>query len=227
LDQQIQHIILPQCGALLYGSSLVSQCGFSSSSPRNNPKLDLLSPPCGASADQFYCLYTHPLVSISALSLRSPSPHHSPSLQHPPLDPLSPDFKPNRLSPEDRYEWCKRVVGDMFQIATPHHTFDRTDGYTKASVADGRFPLPPQTSQDLETDLVYLFQATDLPGKFNVERSIQLGVPNGKLRSQLVKGFDVEVNDTQNLGQTKTVHPADVMEGGGPGSVSQLFLGQG
>ncbi len=41
----------------------------------------------------------------------------------------------------------------------------------------------------------YLFQEKDKPGRFNLEKAKQLGIPEGKLWSQLQNGQDVKVGD--------------------------------
>ena len=41
----------------------------------------------------------------------------------------------------------------------------------------------------------YLFQEKDKPGRFNLEKAKQLGIPEGKLWNQLQNGHEVKIGD--------------------------------
>ena len=68
--------------------------------------------------------------------------------------------------------------------------------------------------------MVYICQAPDVRGKFDVAKSLQLGVPAGPLRGVLTKGMDVEVLDANAPGGKRIVRSVDCLAGSGPGAVS-------
>jgi ribonuclease Z len=70
--------------------------------------------------------------------------------------------------------------------------------------------------------MVYICQAPDVRGKFDVKKAQALGVPNGPSRGMLVKGMDIEVDDPNVEGGRRTIKPEDCLVGGGPGAVSCL-----
>jgi ribonuclease Z len=70
--------------------------------------------------------------------------------------------------------------------------------------------------------MVYICQAPDVRGKFDVKKAQALGVPNGPSRGMLVKGMDIEVDDPKVEGGKRTIKPEDCLVGGGPGAVSSF-----
>lgn len=74
--------------------------------------------------------------------------------------------------------------------------------------------------EDTATQMVYICQAPDVPGKFDVAKAKQLNVPFGPIRGKLVKGEPIEVDDLDNPGQKRIVRPEDVIGGGSRGAVS-------
>jgi ribonuclease Z len=94
------------------------------------------------------------------------------------------------------------------------------DGTLRAARADTRYALPRVSSRDLETEMVYICQAPDVRGKFNVKRSIELGVPAGPMRGILASGKDVQVPDPTVQGGMRIVKSEDCLAGGTLGAVS-------
>ncbi|MBT8243119.1 MAG: ribonuclease Z [Nitrosopumilus sp.] len=60
------------------------------------------------------------------------------------------------------------------------------------------------------TAFSYLFEEKDKPGRFNLEKAKQLEIPEGKLWSELQKGFEITVND-------KIIKPEQVLGEKRPG----------
>ena len=60
------------------------------------------------------------------------------------------------------------------------------------------------------TAFSYLFEEKDKPGRFNLEKAKQLGIPEGKLWSDLQKGHDITINN-------KTIKPDQVLGEKRPG----------
>ena len=56
----------------------------------------------------------------------------------------------------------------------------------------------------------YLFKEKDKPGRFNLEKAKQLGIPEGKLWSELQKGHEITINE-------KTIKPEEVLGERRPG----------
>ncbi|MGY5151303.1 MAG: ribonuclease Z [Candidatus Nitrosopumilus sp. bin_6a] len=56
----------------------------------------------------------------------------------------------------------------------------------------------------------YLFKEKDKPGRFNLEKAKQLGIPEGKLWSELQKGHEITINK-------KTIKPEEVLGEKRPG----------
>ncbi|MDH5665348.1 MAG: ribonuclease Z [Nitrosopumilus sp.] len=56
----------------------------------------------------------------------------------------------------------------------------------------------------------YLFKEKDKPGRFNLEKAKQLGIPEGKLWSELQKGHEIKINE-------KTIKPEEVLGERRPG----------
>ncbi|WRT69179.1 uncharacterized protein IL334_006163 [Kwoniella shivajii] len=154
------------------------------------------------------------------------------------LDPYNPSFRPSRLSPEDTQKWCDTIVGDMFHNgpaarssrkpnpSSPRRSPLRTvnpfinpDGTICSSIPDTRYPLPVPTREDVETQMVYICQAPDVRGKFDVEKANKLGVPKGPMRGKLTRGEEIEVDDPSIQGGKRIVKPEQCLVGGGPGSV--------
>ncbi|WWC91109.1 uncharacterized protein L201_006050 [Kwoniella dendrophila CBS 6074] len=88
-----------------------------------------------------------------------------------------------------------------------------------SSIPDTRYPLPLPSKEDVQTQMVYICQAPDVRGKFNVEKANKLGVPKGPARGKLTKGEQIEVDDPSVEGGKRIVKPEDCLVGGGPGSV--------
>ena len=93
------------------------------------------------------------------------------------------------------------------------------DGTVRFARPDTRYTLPPIRDEDVETEMVYICQAPDVRGKFDVKKAMALGVPNGPSRGMLVKGMDIEVDDPAVEGGKRTIKPEDCLVGGGPGAV--------
>jgi ribonuclease Z len=95
------------------------------------------------------------------------------------------------------------------------------DGTVRFARPDTRYALPPVGDEEVETEMVYICQAPDVRGKFDVKKAMALGVPNGPSRGMLVKGMDIEVDDPSAEGGKRTIKPEDCLVGGGPGAVRQ------
>jgi ribonuclease Z len=81
-------------------------------------------------------------------------------------------------------------------------------------------PLPEETA----TQMIYVCQAPDVPGKFDNAKATALKVPFGPIRGKLVRGEAIEVDDPVNPGQKRVVKPEDVIGGGSEGAVSSPTL---
>lgn len=156
-------------------------------------------------------------------------------------DPAVPSFRPSQLSRPNLERWRKMIVQDLFgRELRPRPTY-KTDpeapapsprqatnpfvyppnGYINAIRADSRYLLPLPSEVEQATDLVYICQAPDVRGKFDVARANALRVPNGPARGRLVRGESLEVDDPSAPGGKRTVRPEDCLVGGGPGAVSR------
>ncbi|WWD21385.1 hypothetical protein CI109_105870 [Kwoniella shandongensis] len=198
--------------------------------------------PRTASAGEPIEMFKSPNITVRAIALTpsssasASSSAPSASLSYPPYDPQSPSFRPTRLSPTDTQTWCDRVVSDMFQTGSQVRSFRRAtspprsptrpinplvnpDGTVNAARPDTRMPLPLPSGEDVETQMVYICQAPDVRGKFDVNKANALGVPKGPLRGTLTRGESIEVDDSSVEGGKRTVKPEDCLVGGGPGSV--------
>ncbi|KIR35362.1 ribonuclease Z [Cryptococcus deuterogattii MMRL2647] len=91
------------------------------------------------------------------------------------------------------------------------------DGTINAARPDPRAPLPLPSDADVETQMVYICQAPDVRGKFDVAKATALGVPNGPLRGKLTRGESIEVSDPNVEGGIRVVKPEDCLIGGGKG----------
>lgn len=97
------------------------------------------------------------------------------------------------------------------------NVFLAPDGTINAARPDPRAPLPLPSDADVETQMVYICQAPDVRGKFDVAKATALGVPNGPLRGKLTRGESIEVSDPNVEGGTRVVRPEDCLIGGGKG----------
>jgi len=188
-------------------------------------------------------VFESPHMTVHAIALRDPlssSSSGSDYLEPPtdfvpqnsilPFDPLARSFRPSSLSLPNLRVWTDTIVGDMFGKRTRaediSHNPPRThplvtaDGTVRFARPDTRFTLPPATDTDAETEMVYICQAPDVRGKFDVKKAQALGVPNGPSRGMLVKGMDIEVDDPNVEGGKRTIKPEDCLVGGGLGAVS-------
>ena len=83
---------------------------------------------------------------------------------------------------------------------------------------DEGLPLP--ASGDAQAQMVYICQGGYRPGKFDPARADELGVKKVD-RRRLVVGETLEIEDSSVEGGKRLVYPADCLNGGGPGNVSQ------
>lgn len=98
-----------------------------------------------------------------------------------------------------------------------NNVFLAPDGTINAARPDPRAPLPLPSDSDVETQMLYICQAPDVRGKFDVAKANTLGVPNGPLRGKLTRGESIEVPDPNVDGGTRVVMPEDCLVGGGKG----------
>jgi ribonuclease Z len=98
------------------------------------------------------------------------------------------------------------------------------DGTIRFARADTRYTIPPVSDAEVETEMIYICQAPDVRGKFDVKKADSLGVPKGPSRGMLVKGMEIEVDDDSVPGGKRTIKPEDCLVGGGPGAVSKDLL---
>jgi ribonuclease Z len=96
------------------------------------------------------------------------------------------------------------------------------DGTVRFARPDTRYTLPPVSDEEVDTEMIYICQAPDVRGKFDVKKAMALGVPNGPSRGLLVKGEEIEVDDPAAQGGKRIIRPEDCLVGGGPGAVSHL-----
>eukprot|EP01091_Cochliopodium_minus_P014838 TRINITY_DN5116_c0_g1_i1.p1 TRINITY_DN5116_c0_g1~~TRINITY_DN5116_c0_g1_i1.p1 ORF type:complete len:844 (-),score=281.12 TRINITY_DN5116_c0_g1_i1:64-2595(-) len=75
--------------------------------------------------------------------------------------------------------------------------------------------IVPSTKPE-ETMVCYLCQTSDVPGKFDANKAVQLGVPNGPLRSKLTKGESIQLPNSDVI-----IHPHQVV---GPAQIGTIFL---
>lgn len=118
-------------------------------------------------------------------------------------------------------EWEDAVVKDMFrknqgQTKALSRQFD---GLQRPGACDSNFMLPLANEADLQTDMVYVAHGPDVRGRFDVKKSLELGVPNGPARGKLTKGESIEVDDPNAPGGKRVVRPEDCLVGGTVGAI--------
>ncbi len=75
---------------------------------------------------------------------------------------------------------------------------------------DDKFSMYVCKANHSVTAFSYLFEEKDKPGRFNLEKAKQLGIPEGKLWSELQKGCDITINE-------KIIKPEQVLGEKRPG----------
>ncbi|WVR08979.1 hypothetical protein IAU60_006038 [Kwoniella sp. DSM 27419] len=203
---------------------------------RDSLTVNMRAYPRSASQGELVEMFKSPNITVSGIALQ-PSPVAGPSTStYDPFDPRSASFRPSRLSPSDVQRWTDSIVCDMFHHgptarasrrpqsprqspSRPRNPFVNPDGTLCTSIPDTRYPLPVPSREDVETQMVYICQAPDVRGKFNVQKAKELGVPNGPVRGKLTRGEAIEVDDAEAPGGKRMVRPEDCLVGGGPGSV--------
>ncbi len=75
---------------------------------------------------------------------------------------------------------------------------------------DEKFSIYVCKANHSVTAFSYLFEEKDKPGRFNLEKAKQLGIPEGKLWSDLQKGNEITING-------KTINPSQVLGEKRPG----------
>lgn len=200
-----------------------------------------VSYPLESNGQEAQKVFESPHMTVHAVALRSdPQSSTSPKYMEPssstvpegsklPFDPLARSFRPSSLSAPHLRQWTETIVGDMFgkrfrasEVSTTpprSHPMMTADGTVRFARPDTRYTLPPVSNEDVETEMVYICQAPDVRGKFDVKKASALGVPNGPSRGMLVKGLDIEVDDSTVEGGKRTIKPEDCLVGGGPGAV--------
>lgn len=89
---------------------------------------------------------------------------------------------------------------------------------------DSQTNSQPHLLEDIR--IAYIFQAPMIRGKFDSKKAKQLGVPNGPIRGKLTAGQAIEIDDPENPGQKKTIHPEDVVGAPQDGGVSSFPIPQ-
>ena len=227
------------CG-LLFNGKLV---GLMSSNELTSSDMITINPysySLDAPSDETQKVFESPHMTVYAIALRSepqsstsaytePSTSTVPEGSKLPYDPLARSFRPSSLSPNHLRQWTDTIVGDMFgqrsrasDVSTNpprSHPLLTADGTVRFARPDTRYTLPPASDEDVETEMVYICQAPDVRGKFDVKKAMALGVPNGPSRGMLVKGMNIEIDDPEAEGGKRTIKPEDCLVGGGPGAV--------
>lgn len=149
-----------------------------------------------------------------------------------PFDPLARGFRPSALGQRDLRTWTDLVVGDMFgkrmrapdnwDSSSRSHPLVTNDGTIRFNRTSTQFALPQVSDREVETEMVYICQAPDVRGKFDVAKANALGLRNGPDRGKLTRGENVVVDDPNVEGGKRTIRPEDCLVGGGPGAVSAL-----
>ncbi|RXK38185.1 hypothetical protein M231_04559 [Tremella mesenterica] len=178
-------------------------------------------------------IYDHPSINIKAFSILPSSQsdsndQSSPIPTPPPFIPITstvtnpvphlhPPTQPWALPPDQKNTWIEHIMDDMFSRHFAKPSPD-TPGPIRPNSADARYPLGLLDDSVQRCDMIYVFQAPDFPGKFDVASAERLGV-YGKARGLLVKGQSVEVKDPSQPGGTRIVRPEECLSGGGTGAV--------
>ena len=164
-------------------------------------------------------IYRHTNLTIKAMLLSSStsaSNEAGPSrLDRAPRQPWC-------LSPPLKRQWAEAIVGDMFARPPPPELMMSIGGGRPSlgpASLDGRHTLLLPEERVRKADMVYVMQAADVRGKFNVQKANALGVPNGRDRGRLTKGESIEVPAPDEPGGVRIVRPEDCLDGGGPGAV--------
>lgn len=211
---------------------------------RDHISIDPISFPLSSSGTASEEVLKNPNLTVRSIALR-PDPQPSTSTSSPqspplspmfagilPFNPLSPGFRPSSLAPGNLWTWTETIVGDMFGKRTRvppdsglkhQHPLVTGDGTIRFARPDTRFALPQVSDRDVQTEMVYICQAPDVRGKFDVAKANALGLPNGPIRGKLTRGESVELDDPESEGGKRIIRPEDCLVGGGPGAVSLLY----
>ena len=116
----------------------------------------------------------------------------------------------------------KHVVNEMFQLT--HFDLDPTQEFHRDPEAKRRRDEVvnqnlPET-QPSAVSIAYLVKNHDLPGTFNLQKALELGVPQGKLFATLKNGENVQVTRVvDGVETTRTIRPEEVLfDNGRPGA---------
>jgi hypothetical protein len=116
----------------------------------------------------------------------------------------------------------KNVVDEMFQMRQ-HDPDPDEEFYPDPGAKKRRDEIVNQDLPETQPSLVsiaYLVKNHDVPGTFNLDRALELGVPKGKLFATLKSGQNVQVTRVvDGVETTRTVRPKDVLfDNGMPGA---------
>lgn len=142
-------------------------------------------------------------------------------------DPVERDIKvpkPHRpavLHGADLRAWEDAVVKDMFRRnqGQTKQLAKQFEGLQRPGACDSSYMLPLANEADLQTDMVYIAHGPDVRGRFDVKKSLELGVPNGPVRGKLTRGESIEVDDPNAPGGKRIVRPEDCLVGGTVGAI--------
>lgn len=117
--------------------------------------------------------------------------------------------------------WTDAVVKDMFRgnQGDTKKLAAQFNGMMRPGATDDRYALPLANEADADTDMVYVAHGPAVRGRFDVQKSLALGVPNGPDRGRLTRGETIEVNDPNAPGGKRVIRPEDCLVGGNPGAV--------
>lgn len=161
-------------------------------------------------------LFSSPRMTVLGVALRTAGPE-MPSIGSP--------ARPSQLPPAELDQWTSAIVQDMFRgegSKPTRNAAQRWHNMVRPSYPDDRYPLPLAESE-VATDMVYICRTPDVRGKFDVATAAKLKVPNGPIRSKLVRGESIDVDDPEAPGGKRTVRPEDCIFGGGPGSILMVI----